>query len=145
MNTTNTPDEMSVSQSSRSHSESPETRSTLPTARPFNQFAGVSTATLLRRLRLGWQTTSSTRAWNALAEMVLAGLHPQWFNAGGWIAANLDLLHPPVPERDARLLTSLSITELKNVYQALASDYSVADWPEFAWGVLSDLLDAAYI
>ena len=125
--------------------EHPTSSGSLPTASWLpSQFDKVSAAGLLRRLRLGWQSAPAIRGWNALADFVLAGLRGQEFNAESWIATNLDLLRPPVPERDTPLLTALSVKELKQLYNTLSTMPASPVWQDYVWDTLTDMVEREF-
>ncbi len=145
MNTQNITDDKQVSEGQPAlphHPEHSTNSGSLP-ATPWlpSQFDKVSTTSLLRRLRLGWQSAPAVRGWNALASLVLAGLRGHEFNAGRWIATNLDLSHQPIPERDTPLLTALSVTDLNQVYHTLSTSPTSPDWQDFAWDTFTEMIE----
>lgn len=144
MKTENIPDDEQMSEAQpplANHPEHSANRGSLPIATWLaSQFDRVSTTVLLRCLRLSWQSAPAISAWNALADIVLAGLRTDEFNATSWIAANLDLHHLPVPERDTPLLTGLSVKELKQVYHTLSTNAVAPDWQDFAWDTFTEMI-----
>jgi hypothetical protein len=57
------------------------------------------------------------------------------------VLQTLDLLHPPLPERDTTRLTSLSITDLEQVYHTLSTTPASPDWQDFAWDTFTEMIE----
>ncbi len=60
--------------------------------------------------------------------------------AGAWVTANLDLAAPPDGIRDTQRLLTLSIAELRDVWQFVEGG-SHPEWAAFVWDALAQLLE----
>ncbi len=78
-----------------------------------------------------------SRCWHMRS--VLDQTTAEW--AGAWVATNLDLAAPPDGIRGTGRLFTLSITELRDVWQFVEGD-SHPEWAAFVWDTLAQMLEA---
>jgi hypothetical protein len=57
------------------------------------------------------------------------------------VLQTLDLLRPPVPERDTPLFTALSVEELEQLYHTLSTIPTTPDWQDFAWDAFTNMVE----